>query len=138
MISQGSYMQDLYSFHRVAVMLLRHIGLDAPQPADDQHAFMLTIDSRYSLSLSVIDATEWYLSANIGEVPNITQNNELLQNILKLNALTQLAYQPVISLNEKEEWVIWSRLPLSGTEDSQIIELFEYILKSADYLLDLH
>ncbi len=26
MISQGSYMQDLYSFHRVAVMLLRHMG----------------------------------------------------------------------------------------------------------------
>ncbi len=76
----------------------------------------------------MIDAAEWYLSANIGEVPNITQSNELLQNILKLNSLTQLAYQPVI----------WSRLPLSGTEDSQVIELFEYILKSADYLLDLH
>ena len=131
-------MPDLSLFHRTAMMLLRYIGLDAPHPTADQHTFMLTIDSRYSLSLSVIDATEWYLSANIGEVLNITQSNELLKNILKLNVLTQLACQPVISLNEKEEWVIWSRLPLSGTEDSQIIELFEYILKSADYLLDSH
>lgn len=131
-------MPDLSLFHRAAMMLLRYIGLDTPHPTAGQHTFMLTIDSHYSLSLSVIDATEWYLSANIGEVPNITQNNELLKNILKLNVLTQLAYQPVISLNEKEEWVIWSRLPLSGTEDSQVIELFEYILKSADYMLDFH
>lgn len=131
-------MQDLLSFHRTAMMLLRHIGLDIPQPATDQHTFMLTIDSRYSLSLSVIDDTDWYLSANIGELPHITQSDEFLRQVMKLNALTQLACQPVISLNEKEEWVIWSRLPLSGTEDSQVIELFEYILKLADYLLDSH
>ena len=131
-------MPDLSSFHRTAIMLLRHVGLDAPQPAADQHTFMLTIDSRYSLSLAVIDGTDWYLSANIGELPHITQNNELMENVLKLNALTQLSGQPVISLNEQNEWVIWSRLPLQGTEDSHIIELFEYILKSADYLLDLH
>ncbi|MBC4011025.1 CesT family type III secretion system chaperone [Morganella morganii] len=131
-------MQDLSLFHRTAMMLLQHIGLDTPQPATDQHTFMLTIDSRYSLSLAVIDETEWYLSANIGELPHITQSNELLQKILKLNTLTQLSGQPVISLNEKNEWVVWSRLALGGTEDSHIIELFEYILKSADYLLDLH
>ena len=131
-------MPDLSSFHRTAIMLLRHVGLDAPQPAADQHTFMLTIDSRYSLSLAVIDGTDWYLSANIGELPHITQNNELMKNALKLNTLTQLSGQPVISLNEQNEWVIWSRLPLQGTEDSHIIELFEYILKSADYLLDLH
>ena len=59
-------MQDLSPFHRTAMMLLRHIGLDAPQPAADQHTFMLTIDSRYSLSLAVIDETDWYLSANTG------------------------------------------------------------------------
>lgn len=131
-------MQDLSSFHRAAMMLLRHIGLDSSQPAADQHSFMLTIDSRYSLSLAVIDETDWYLSANIGELPHITQNNELLQKLLNLNSLTQLSGQPVISLNEKEEWVIWSRLPLQGTEESHIIELFDYILKSADYLSDLH
>ena len=131
-------MPDLSSFHRTAMMLLRHVGLDAPQPAADQHTFMLTIDGRYSLSLAVIDGTDWYLSANIGEITHITQNNELLKGILNLNTLTQLSGQPVISLNEKNEWVIWSRLPLQGTEDSHIIELFEYILKSADYLLDLH
>lgn len=131
-------MPDLSSFHRTAMMLLRHIGLDAPQPATDQHTFMLTIDSRYSLSLTVIDETDWYLSANIGELPHITQNNELLQKLLNLNSLTQLSGQPVISLNEKEEWVIWSRLPLQGTEECHIIELFDYILKSADYLSDLH
>ena len=131
-------MPDLSSFHRTAIMLLRHVGLDAPQPAADQHTFMLTIDSRYSLSLAVIDGTDWYLSANIGELPHITQNNELMENVLKLNALTQLSGQPVISLNEQNEWVIWSRLSLQGTEDSHVIELFEYILKSADYLLDLH
>ncbi|MCY0789779.1 type III secretion system chaperone [Morganella morganii] len=119
-------------------MLLRHIGLDVPQPATDQHTFMLTIDSRYSLSLAVIDETDWYLSANIGELPHITQNNELLQKLLNLNSLTQLSGQPVISLNEKNEWVIWSRLSLQGTEDSHIIALFDYILKSADYLSDLH
>ncbi|AWC93884.1 TPA: CesT family type III secretion system chaperone [Morganella morganii subsp. morganii] len=131
-------MPDLSSFHRTAMMLLRHISPDAPQPATDQHTFMLTIDSRYSLSLAVIDETDWYLSANIGELPHITQSNELLQKILKLNTLTQLSGQPVISLNEKNEWVIWSRLSLQGTEDSHIIALFDYILKSADYLLDLH
>lgn len=131
-------MQDLSPFHRTVMMLLRHIGLDAPQPATSQHTFMLTIDSRYSLSLAVIDETEWYLSANIGELPYITQNNELMRNVLKLNTLTQLSGQPVISLNEKNEWVIWSRLSLQGTEDSHIIELFDYILKSADYLSDLH
>ncbi|WP_432692469.1 type III secretion system chaperone [Morganella morganii] len=130
-------MQDLSSFHRAAMMLLRHIGLDSSQPAADQHTFMLTIDGRYSLSLTVINETDWYLSANIGELPHITQNNQLLKNILKLNALTQLSGQPVISLNEKNEWVIWSRLSLQGTEDSHIIALFDYILKSADYLLDL-
>lgn len=117
-------MPDLLSFHRTAMMLLRHIGLDVPQPATDQHTFMLTIDSRYSLSLTVIDETDWYLSANTGELPHITQNNELLRKVLKLNALTQLSGQPVISLNEKNEWVIWSRLSLNGTEDSHIIELF--------------
>lgn len=131
-------MQDLSPFHRTVMMLLRHIGLDAPQPATSQHTFMLTIDSRYSLSLAVIDETEWYLSANIGELPYITQNNELMRNVLKLNTLTQLSGQPVISLNEKNEWVIWSRQSLQGTEDSHIIELFDYILKSADYLSDLH
>lgn len=131
-------MPDLLSFHRTVMMLLRHIGLDAPQPATDQHTFMLTIDSRYSLSLAVIDGTDWYLSANTGELPHITQNNELLQKVLKLNTLTQLSGQPVISLNEKNEWVIWSRLSLQGMEDSYIIELFDYILKSADYLSDLH
>lgn len=131
-------MPDLVSFHRIAMMLLRHIGLDAPPPAADQHTFMLTIDERYSLSLTIIDSSDWYISANVGELPHITQSDELMRNIMKLNALTQLAGQPVISLNEKEEWVIWSRLPLSGTEDSQVIELFEYLLKSADYLLDLH
>lgn len=131
-------MPDLLSFHRTVMMLLRHIGLDAPQPAADQHTFMLTIDSRYSLSLAVIDETDWYLSANTGELPHIKQNNELLQKVLKLNALTQLSGQPVISLNEKNEWVIWSRLSLQGTEDSHIIVLFDYILKSADYLSDLH
>lgn len=131
-------MPDLSSFHRTAMMLLRHIGLDAPQPATDQHTFMLTIDNRYSLSLAVIDETDWYLSANIGELPHITQRNEFLQKILMLNALTQLSGQPVISLNEKNEWVIWSRLSLQGTEDSHVIALFDYILKSADYLSDLH
>lgn len=131
-------MQDLSSFHRAAMMLFRHIGLDSSQPAADQHTFMLTIDGRYSLSLTVINETDWYLSANIGELPHITQNNQLLKNILKLNALTQLSGQPVISLNEKNEWVIWSRLSLQGTEDSHIIALFDYILKSADYLSDLH
>lgn len=131
-------MPDLSSFHRTAMMLLRHIGLDGPQPATDQHTFMLTIDNRYSLSLAVIDETDWYLSANIGELPHITQRNELLQKILMLNALTQLSGQPVISLNEKNEWVIWSRLSLQGTEDSHVIALFDYILKSADYLSDLH
>ncbi|WP_413494179.1 type III secretion system chaperone [Morganella psychrotolerans] len=131
-------MPDLSLFHRTAMMLLRYIGLDAPHPTADQHTFMLTIDSRYSLSLSVIDATEWYLSANIGKVPHITQSNELLQKAMKLNSLTKLSGQPVISLNEKNEWVIWSRLPLQGAEDNHIIELFEYILKSADYLPDLH
>ena len=131
-------MQDLSPFHRTAMMLLRHIRLDAPQPAADQHTFMLTIDSRYSLSLAVIDETDWYLSANTGELPHITQDNELLQKVLKLNTLTQLSGQPVISLNEKNEWVIWSRLSLQGTEDSHIIVLFDYILKSADYLSDLH
>lgn len=131
-------MPDLSFFHRSAMMLLRHIGLDAPSPVTDQHTFMLTVDSRYSLSLAVIDETDWYLSANTGALPHITQSNELLQKVLKLNALTQLSGQPVISLNEKEEWVIWSRLSLRGTEDSHVIELFEYILKSADYLLDLH
>lgn len=130
-------MQDLSSFHRTAMMLLRHIGLDTQQPATDQHTFMLTIDSRYSLSLAVIDEIDWYLSANIGELPHITQNNELLQKFLNLNSLTQLSGQPVISLNEKNEWVVWSRLSLQGAEDSHIIELFDYILKSADYLLDL-
>ncbi|RUT64465.1 hypothetical protein CKG00_14850 (plasmid) [Morganella morganii] len=131
-------MQDLSSFHRTAMMLLRHIGLDAPPPppATDQHTFMLTIDGRYSLSLAVIDEADWYLSANIGALPHITQNNELMKNVLTRNTLTQLSGQPVISLNEKEEWVIWSRLPLQGTEDHHVIELFEYILKSADYLLD--
>ncbi|MBA5839141.1 hypothetical protein F9879_19750, partial [Morganella morganii] len=74
-------------------------------PAADQHTFMLTIDSRYSLSLAVIDETDWYLSANTGELPHITQDNELLQKVLKLNTLTQLSGQPVISLNEKNEWV---------------------------------
>ena len=131
-------MQDLSSFHRAAMMLLRHIGLDSSQPAADQHTFMLTIDGRYSLSLTVINETDWYLSANIGELPHITQNNELLQKLLNLNSLTQLSGQPVISLNEKNEWVIWSRLSLQGTEDSHIIALFDYILKSADYLSDLH
>lgn len=131
-------MPDLSLFHRTAMMLLRHIGLDVPQPAAEQHAFMLTIDSRYSLSLAVIDETDWYLSANIGELPHITQNNELMKNVLKLNTLTQLSGQPVISLNEKNEWVIWSRLSLQGTEDSHIIALFDYILKSADYLSELH
>lgn len=131
-------MPDFSAFHRVAMMLLRHIGLEAPQPAADQHTFMLTIDKHYSLFLTAIDASDWSVSANIGEQPYITKNDELLRNVLKLNALTQLACQPVVSLNEKEEWVIWSRLPLSGTEDSQVIELFEYILKSADYLRDLH
>lgn len=131
-------MPDLSLFHRTVMMLLRHIGLDTPQPAADQHTFMLTIDSRYSLSLAVIDETDWYLSANTGELPHITQNNELMKNILKLNALTQLSGQPVISLNEKNEWVIWSRLSLQGNEDSHIIALFDYILKSADYLSDLH
>lgn len=131
-------MQDLSSFHRTAMMLLRHIGLDSSQPAADQHTFILTIDGRYSLSLTVIDETDWYLSANIGELPHITQNNELLQKLLNLNSLTQLSGQPVISLNEKEEWVIWSRLPLQGTEECHVIELFDYILKSADYLSDLH
>ncbi|EMJ9773452.1 CesT family type III secretion system chaperone [Morganella morganii] len=131
-------MPDLSSFHRTAMMLLRYIGLDAPQPATDQHTFTLTIDSRYSLSLAVIDETDWYLSANIGELPLITQNNELMRSVLKLNALTQLSGQPVISLNENNEWVIWSRLSLQGTEDSHIIDLFDYILKSADYLLDIH
>lgn len=130
-------MQDLSSFHRAAMMLLRHIGLDSSQPAADQHLFMLTIDGRYSLSLTVINETDWYLSANIGELPHITQNNELLQKLLNLNSLTQLSGQPVISLNEKNEWVVWSRLSLQGAEDSHIIELFDYILKSADYLLDL-
>ncbi|NIH20084.1 type III secretion system chaperone [Morganella morganii] len=130
-------MQDLSSFHRAAMMLLRHIGLDSSQPAADQHSFMLTIDGRYSLSLTVINETDWYLSANIGELPHITQNNELLQKFLNLNSLTQLSGQPVISLNEKNEWVVWSRLSLQGAEDSHIIELFDYILKSADYLLDL-
>ncbi|EMQ4857575.1 type III secretion system chaperone [Morganella morganii subsp. sibonii] len=130
-------MQDLSSFHRAAMMLLRHIGLDSSQPAADQHTFMLTIDGRYSLSLTVINETDWYLSANIGELPHITQNNELLQKLLNLNSLTQLSGQPVISLNEKNEWVVWSRLSLQGAEDSHIIELFDYILKSADYLLDL-
>lgn len=99
---------------------------------------MLTIDSRYSLSLAVIDETDWYLSANIGELPHITQSNELMRNVLRLNTLTQLSGQPVISLNEKNEWVIWSRLSLQTTEDSHIIALFDYILKSADYLTDLH
>lgn len=131
-------MQDLVSFHRIAMMLLYHIGLDAPPPAADQHTFMLTIDERYSLSLTIIDASDWYISANIGELPYITQSDELMRDLMRLNALTQLAGQPVISLNEKDEWVIWSRLPLSGTEDRQVIELFEYILKSADYLLALH
>ncbi|GEM_PF-3673268 len=131
-------MPDLSSFHRTAMMLLHYIGLDTPQPAADQHTFMLTIDSRYSVSLAVIDETDWYLSANTGELPHINQSNQLLQKILKLNTLTQLSGQPVISLNEKNEWVIWSRLPLQGTEDSHVIALFEYILKSADYLLDLH
>ena len=131
-------MPDLSSFHRTAMMLLRHIGLDVPQPATDQYTFMLTIDSRYSLSLAVIDATDWYLSANIGELPHITQSNELMRNVLRLNTLTQLSGQPVISLNEKNEWVIWSRLSLQATEDSHIIALFDYILKSADYLTDLH
>lgn len=131
-------MPDLSSFHRTAMMLLHYIGLDTPQPAAGQHTFMLTIDSRYSVSLAVIDETDWYLSANTGELPHITQSNQLLQKILKLNTLTQLSGQPVISLNEKNEWVIWSRLPLQGTEDSHVIALFEYILKSADYLLDLH
>ena len=131
-------MPDLSSFHRTAMMLLRHIGLDVPQPATDQYTFMLTIDSRYSLSLAVIDETDWYLSANIGELPHITQSNELMRNVLRLNTLTQLSGQPVISLNEKNEWVIWSRLSLQGTEDSHIIALFDYILKSADYLTDLH
>lgn len=131
-------MPDLSSFHRTAMMLLRHIGLDAPQPATDQHTFMLTIDNRYSLSLAVIDEADWYLSANIGELPHIMQRNELLQKILMLNALTQLSGQPMISLNEKNEWVIWSRLSLQGTEDSHVIALFDYILKSADYLSDLH
>ncbi|SHL70138.1 type III secretion system chaperone [Morganella morganii] len=131
-------MPDLSSFHRTAMMLLRHIGLDVPQPATDQYTFMLTIDSRYSLSLAVIDETDWYLSANIGELPHITQSNELMRNVLRLNTLTQLSGQPVISLNEKNEWVIWSRLSLQATEDSHIIALFDYILKSADYLTDLH
>lgn len=131
-------MPDLSFFHRAVSMLLHHIGLDTLSPATGQHTFMLTIDNRYSLSLAVIDETDWYLSANIGELPHITQNNELLQKILKLNTLTQLSGQPVISLNEKNEWVIWSRLSLQGTDDSHVIELFEYILKSADYLLDFH
>ncbi|EPL8093198.1 type III secretion system chaperone [Morganella morganii] len=131
-------MPDLSSFHRTAMMLLRHIGLDAPQPATDQYTFMLTIDSHYSLSLAVIDETDWYLSANIGELPHITQSNELMRNVLRLNTLTQLSGQPVISLNEKNEWVIWSRLSLQATEDSHIMALFDYILKSADYLTDLH
>ncbi|MBV8649799.1 CesT family type III secretion system chaperone, partial [Paludibacterium sp.] len=127
-------MHDLSAFHRCAIELLRHIGFDPPSPAADQDVISLTVEQRCMVHMGSLDATHWFMQAEIDGL--VTENQgALLVQALRANQMTPSLRQPVVALDADNRLCCWLCLPLSGCDLPAQLSAFDALIACAEGLL---
>ncbi|WP_119711903.1 CesT family type III secretion system chaperone [Arsenophonus endosymbiont of Aleurodicus floccissimus] len=69
---------------------------------------------------------------DLGHVNELTQRNITLLSLFHFNNLTQLRWQPIAAVNEKQHLILWVKLLLYEINEYEIIDTFELLLEKSE------